>query len=243
MQKGKKEILEHLLELRNRIIFLIMFFFISFFICYYYSTQIYNFLLYPLEKNLIALGLERKLIYTGLGEAFSSYIKLSFFISIFMVFPYINWHLYRFISPALYKKERKFFYPLLIVSPMLFYIGCFFAYYFVFPLAWKFFLSFETHTISTVPIELQAKISEYLSLSMRIIIAFGLVFQLPVILIILLKTGIVSKESLRKKRKYAFLLFFIIGAVITPPDIISQIAIALPMYLLFEVTLLFAPKK
>ncbi len=238
----KNNFITHIIELRNRLMLISLFFIISFSICYFYIEELYNLLLFPLTDNFSRLNLQRKLIYTGLSEAFSSYIRLSFFLGILIIFPYISWHLHRFISPALYKKEKKFFNILIFLSPILFYLGCFFAYYFVFPLAWKFFISFENLN-SSMPIELQAKISEYLSLSIRIIIAFGIVFQLPIVLTILIRANIISKKTLANKRKYVFLVFFIIGAIITPPDIISQIAIAIPMYLLFEITLLLVKSK
>ena len=237
---NKSSFITHIKEFRKRIILLLSFFIISFIISYIYSLKLYNILLIPFE-NLNNFENQRRLIYTALPEAFMSYIKLAFFIGILVSFPYMNWHLYRFIMPGLYKNEQKIYLYLCLFSPLLFYFGCFFAYYIIVPLAWKFFISFET-TATNLPIILEAKISEYLTLSMRIIIAFGLSFQLPIILVMLLKSGIVSYKTLIKSRKYAFLLFFIIGAVITPPDIISQIGIALPMYLLYELTLLLSRK-
>ena len=239
---NKMSFLAHCKEIRNRLILLLFFFIISFIVSYFYINQLYNILLIPL-KNLNIAELEpRRLIYTALPEAFTSYIKLALFVSLLVSFPYLNWHLYRFIMPGLYKNEKKFYLYMLIFSPILFYFGCFFAYYVIFPLAWQFFLTFE-NLASNFPIILEAKISEYLSLSMRIIIAFGLSFQLPIILTLLIKSGLMSYNNLKNCRKYAFLLFFIIGAVITPPDIISQIGIALPMYLLYEITLLISKKN
>lgn len=233
--------LEHCIELRKRLFHLLLFFLLSFLITYYFSKEIYNFLLIPL-KNLNDIETSRRLIFTALPEAFTSYIRLSFFIGLMISFPYINWHLYRFVMPGLYKNEKNFCRFMLFTSPLLFYLGCFFAYYFIFPLAWKFFVSFES-SASYLPIILEAKVSEYLSFSMRIIIAFGIAFQLPVLLVLLIRSGAISRESLARKRKYAILLFFVIGAIITPPDVISQIGIAIPMYLLYELTLLFTKRK
>lgn len=232
--------LAHCMELRKRLYYLLVFLLISFCISYFFAEQIYSFLLVPL-KNLDNLESSRRLIFTALPEAFTSYIRLSFFIGLLISFPYINWHLYRFIAPGLYRTERRFCQMVFLLSPILFYVGCFFSYYFIFPLAWEFFVSFENIS-GSLPMILEAKISEYLSFSMRIIIAFGIAFQLPILLILLIKSGAVNRDNLVKRRKYALLLFFIIGAIITPPDVISQIGIAIPMYLLYELTLLFTKR-
>ena len=237
----KMSFFEHCIELRKRLFLVFLFFLLCFGITYFYAELLYSFLLIPLD-NLGEGEVNRRLIFTALPEAFTSYIKLSFFVSIFILFPYINWHLYRFVAPGLYQKEKKIYVALLLLSPILFYLGCFFAYYLVFPMAWKFFVSFENLS-GSLPLVLEAKVSEYLGFSMRIIIAFGIVFQLPILLIILLKSGVITIEFLRKKRKYALLLFFVIGAIITPPDVISQIGIAIPMYLLYELTLLFGRRR
>ena len=236
---NKMNFLEHCIELRKRIFLFLIFLASSFAISYFYAQELYEFLLKPLQQ--IDLNSDRKLIYTALPEAFLSYMRLSFFIALMVTLPYINWHMYKFTAPALYDSEKKFFATLCFFSPILFYFGCFFAYYLVFPMAWKFFLGFESHA-NTLPIVLEAKISEYLTFSMRVIVAFGFTFQLPIFMILFLKSGLISRASMAAKRKYAFLLFFVIGAIITPPDIISQIAIALPMYLLYEITLLLAKR-
>lgn len=237
----KVSFLSHVRELRARLCYIVSFFVITLILCYFLAEDLYSFLLAPLEEVLVLKGENRRVIYTGLAEAFTTYIRMSAFISFIILFPYLNWHLYRFITPALYKKEKKIFTLSLILAPLLFYLGCFFAYQLIFPLAWKFFIGFETVN-TAMPVVMEAKINEYLALSQKIIIAFGLVFQLPIIMIFLLKTKIVTVKTLAKKRKYIIVLFFVIGAMITPPDVISQFGVALPMILLFELTLLFARK-
>ncbi len=233
-------LMTHFKELRKRIMLICLFFALAFILSYFYKEQLYSFLLVPLEQ---ALNLESKheLIFTALTEAFATYIKLAFFIGLLLTFPYLNYQLYNFIAPGLYKREKIFFRSIIFASPILFYLGCAFAYYLIFPLAWQFFLSFESFN-SVLPINLTAKISEYLTLVMRISIAFGLTFQLPILLLLLVKAGLLQVASLKQKRKYALLAFFIIAAIITPPDVISQIAIATSMYFLYELTLLIAAR-
>jgi sec-independent protein translocase protein TatC len=236
----KNRHLEHFIELRKRITLLMLFFIFSFIFSYNYIEEIYDFILLPLS-NLQSIDESKRIIYTNLTEAFTSYLKLSFFITLLCLFPYINWHIYRFVAPALYDKEKNIFNLLLLISPILFYLGAIFAYKLVLPLAFDFFMSFEQKS-GNLPLILEAKISEYIKLSLRIILAFGFVFQVPVILVLLIKSNLLTLEDLRKNRKYAIVTFFIIGAVITPPDIISQIAIAIPMLILYELTLIIAKK-
>ena len=186
-------------------------------------------------------GEPRRLIYTGLTEAFVTYIKLALWAGCVLAFPVIAVQIWIFAAPGLYKNERRAFLPFLVATPVLFLAGASMAYYFVFPLAWKFFLSFETPAApGSLPIQLEARVSEYLSLSMTVIFAFGLAFELPVILVLLTRVGLLSAAKLAGFRRYAIVLIFIAAAILTPPDVFSQLSLALPMMLLYELSILGA---
>jgi sec-independent protein translocase protein TatC len=173
------------------------------------------------------------MIYTNLTEGFYTYLKVSYFTALFISIPYFLVEIWRFITPGLYERERKELFPFLIITPFLFYLGGFFVYFLVIPNAWKFFLSFQNETI-----ELSAKISEYLNLTMSLIIAFGLCFEIPVLLSLLVKFKIINYEKLKKFRRYFIVLAFICGAILTPPDVISQLFLATAIIVLFEISLL-----
>ena len=232
----------HLKELKNRTILTVISFFISFTICYFFATEIFYFLLKPLEEVLIQNNLEdKRIIFTSLPEAFISYVKLSFFSGLIICMPIILSQAYIFIAPGLYKQEKRQLLPFFILSPILFILGAALLFYFIMPLAWQFFLNFEA--IGNIPIELEAKMDQYISLTLKMIIAFGLAFQFPLVLILLNKAGVLSREFLEKKRKIWLIIILIIAAIITPPDIISQIALAIPMYLLYEISIIFCRHK
>ena len=238
----EQNLTEHLIELRNRLVYCVIAILLAFFVSYHFAQNIYDFLLQPL---LAAFGNQtnQKIIYTSLTEAFVTYLRLSITSAIFFAFPFIASQLYLFIAPALYKKEKKFILAIMFFCPLLFLIGAVMVYKLVLPLAFKFFLSFQKlNPVGTLPIELQAKIGEYLDLVMQMIFAFGIAFQLPIILICLIKFGILSVEGLRKKRKYWIVIIFAIAALITPPDVVSQITLALPMILLYEIAILISSK-
>ncbi|SFK58622.1 twin-arginine translocase subunit TatC [Falsiroseomonas stagni] len=236
-------LIEHLMELRTRLMWSIGAFIIAFAVCYYFSRQIYGFLAAPLADILHAQsgGQDRRMIFTALYEAFFTYLKVAFFGATFFSFPMWATQLWLFIAPGLYRSEKKAIMPFLVASPFLFLAGAALAYYFIFPLAWTFFISFETPAdAGSVPIQLEAKVSEYLSLVMHMILAFGIAFQLPVALTLMVKVGILSVEGLRKGRRYAIVGMFVVAAIITPPDIISQIGLAVPLILLYELSILAA---
>ncbi|MEI8395254.1 MAG: twin-arginine translocase subunit TatC [Rhodospirillaceae bacterium] len=230
-------LLEHLIELRNRLVYSIAALLVGFAICYNFSGQIYTFLVQPLADILAGQG--RKMIYTGLTEAFFTYIKVSFWGGAFLAFPIIAAQIWMFVAPGLYRHEKQAFLPFLIATPILFLTGGAVVYYLVFPLAWRFFLGFEMHPTApgTLPIQLEARVSEYLSLVMSLIFAFGVAFQLPVLLTLLARVNLITSQQLAEKRRYAVVLVFIAAAILTPPDVFSQVSLAIPLIGLYEVSI------
>ena len=232
-------LLDHLIELRSRLLTSAIAILVLFFICYYFAPDLYNFLVAPLADVLEKMGGQRRLIFTALHEAFFTYIKVAFFAALFLSFPFIAIQIWMFIAPGLYKYEKKAFAPFLIATPILFFMGGALVYYFIFPLAWSFFLSFESvGGAGALPIQLEAKVDQYLSLVMRLIFAFGLCFELPVVMTLLGRVGMVTSKGMKEKRKYAIVLAFVAAAILTPPDVISQIGLALPTMLLYEISII-----
>ena len=240
---SKMDLKSHLEEFRNKVIFCVIFFITSFCTCYFFSQEIYKFLLQPFIE--ISHGGEgRRLIYTSPGEAFTTYIKLSFYSSIFFSFPFFVFQAYHFLSPGLYKNEKKNILSILLLCPSLFLFGAILAYYFILPIALSFFASFEVHnSLTSLPIQLEARISEYLNMVINLILGFGIAFQLPILLIFLIRFGIMSPEDLKSKRRYWIVAIFIISAILTPPDILSQISLTIPMIILFEIVILIGRKS
>ncbi len=231
--------ISHLTELRKRLINCFIFLFSIFIICYFFSEYIYGFLLDPYYGVVKDDGTERRLIFTALQETFLTYLKVSFFTAFFFTSPFILIQIWKFIAPGLYKHEKSALMPYLIITPILFLLGGILVYYLIMPLAIKFFLSFESSgAVTNMPIQLEAKVNEYLSLIMKLIFAFGLSFQLPVVLSLLARIGLVDSEFLKKRRKYVVIMIFTAAAILTPPDPITQIGLGIPLLILYELSII-----
>ena len=230
--------ISHLTELRKRLIHSIIFLFVFFIVCYFFAEYLYGFLVEPYSKAVKNDGIERRLIFTALQETFLTYIKVSFFAAFFVTCPFILMQVWKFIAPGLYKHEKSAILPYLVLTPFLFFLGGMLVYYLIMPLAIKFFLSFESTGLNTnLPIQLEAKVNEYLSLVMKLIFAFGLSFQLPVVLSLLARVGIVDSQFLRERRKYVVVIIFTAAAILTPPDPVTQIGLAIPLLILYELSI------
>ena len=238
-QFEEMSLIDHLAELRKRLLWSFFYIIIIFFICFYFASDLFYFLAKPLV-SLLQIDKGQGFIYTALQEAFFTELKIAFFFSLFFAFPLIAIQIWKFIAPGLFKKEKKAFLPFLVATPILFFAGGAMVYYLIAPLAWSFFLSYQNMSDIGVPIRLEAKMGEYLSLMMRFIFAFGFAFQLPVVLGLLAKVGIVTYQSLIKFRKYAVVIAFLAAAFLTPPDPFSQISLALPIILLYEISIYIA---
>ncbi len=234
-------LIEHLMELRTRLIWSIAAFFIAFIACFIFAKHIFNYLVYPykLAVNWAHLDVEKaQLIYTAPQEFFFTQVKVAMFGGLVIAFPIIAAQIYKFVAPGLYKNERQAFLPFLIASPILFLMGGALVYFFFTPMVMWFFLSMQQAPgHDEVAISLLPKVSEYLSLIMTLVFSFGLVFQLPVITTLLARVGILTSQWLAEKRKFAIVLAFVVAAVLTPPDPMSQIGLALPTILLYEISI------
>jgi sec-independent protein translocase protein TatC len=236
--EGKMSLLEHLIELRQRLIRSFVIIILLFFVCYYFAPAIFNFLAQPLADVMAESGGTQRLIYTALHEAFFTYIKVAFFAALFVSFPFLAMQFWSFLAPGLYKHEKMALIPFLVATPILFFMGGALVYYVVMPLAWAFFSSFQgVGGDGVLPIEMEAKVNEYFSLVLHLIFAFGICFELPVVTTLLARAGMVTSEGMKSKRKYAVVMAFVAAAILTPPDVISQVTLAIPTILLYEISI------
>jgi sec-independent protein translocase protein TatC len=241
IEKSSAPLMEHLIELRRRLIWSIGGFFVAFLVCFFFAKRLFNLLVVPFKWATKWAGLDPhkvELIYTAPQEFFFTQVKLAMFGGMVIAFPLIATQIYKFIAPGLYKNERNAFLPFLFASPILFVMGASLVYFFFTPMVMWFFLAMQqAGTDDQVQISLLPKVSEYLSLIMTLIFSFGLVFQLPVVTSLMTRVGMLSSRALAEKRKWAIVIAFIVAAVLTPPDPMSQIGLAIPTILLYEVSI------
>lgn len=229
-------LVEHLAELRKRLIYCLGLFLFFFCVSYYYSQELFDFLVQPLANVLHNKGEQRRLIYTSLTEAFTTYIRVSIFFATLATFPFLAFQVWKFVVPGLYEQERFVFRSFLLSTPLFFISGALFAYYVIFPAAYTFFLNFE-NVHSSLPIQLEAKLNEYLSFVMRLIMAFGVCFELPVLLSLLALGGFIKVDSLKKHWRIAVVVIFSVSAIATPPDVLSMLGLAIPLLFLYGLSL------
>lgn len=240
----KMPLLDHLIELRQRLLYSVIALLVVFLICFYFAQPIFQYLAQPLADVMLEHGIaehQRRLIFTALTEVFFTYVKVAFFAAAFICFPLFLVQFWLFVAPGLYRHEKSALAPFLAATPVLFFIGGALVYYIIFPFAAEFFIAFEVpETETTLPIQLEPKVNEYLSLMMQLIFAFGLCFQLPVIMTLLARVGLATSKGMAAKRKYAIVGVFIVAAIFTPPDPLSQLSLAIPIIILYEISILMA---
>lgn len=233
---GEMPLLDHLIELRQRLIYSLIAVGVLCIVCFIVSRQLFDFLLGPYKAAVPNLA-DVHLIYTAPQEFFFTQLSVALFAALFFAFPVIATQIYMFVAPGLYKRERKAFLPYLIATPVFFVIGAALVYYIVVPLALKFFLGMQETSPNGISITMQTRVSEYLSFIMTLIMAFGVCFQLPVVLTLLARIGLVGSPFLKKGRRYAIVIFLIISALLAPPDPFSQIGLTVPLYALYELSI------
>jgi sec-independent protein translocase protein TatC len=228
----KQPFLSHLEELRKRLVACAIAVGVGFVVSYFFSERLFQLLIMPL-KAVMPEG--DRLIFTNLPEMFFTYLKVAFLSGILVMAPFIFYQLWMFVAPGLYRHEKKYVIPFVVASTILFVGGSLFGYFVVFPFGFKFFIGFSNEYVKALP-----SVKEYFSFAIKLLFAFGMAFELPVVIFFLTKMGLVTPETLRKKRKYAILLTFVVGAILTPPDVITQCMMAVPLILLYETGILVA---